>query len=221
MKGLSFCLNEKGKKRQRFHKLAQQRLMNKSMPGGLLSVTRWQQKIMIVQQTVWKFDALIRFLNIVEAMRSVDLSSVNSLRRVENLQWQLPVSSLSAVIPGLLIAKNFCGSILADCFVLTPHNNQLRHCQRNTHSSRVQPPVSGLALPSRVPTGLWCMCPPASLALPTLSIPSFVVMVLLVVVGRQWSHTESPPPSPRGWRGALPTAGSSVSRAAAEVHHPA
>lgn len=173
--------------------MAQQRLI-KSMLGGLLSVTRWQQKIMIVQQTVWKFDALIHFLNIAEAVRSVDLSSVNSLRRVENLQCQLPVSSLSAVIPGLLIAKNFCGSILADCFILTPHNNQLRHCQRNTHSSRVQPPDSGLALPSRVLTGLWCMCPPASLALLTLSIPSFVVMVLLVVVGRQWPHTESPPP---------------------------
>lgn len=43
--------------------------------------------------------------------------------------------------PRASIAKNFCGSILADCFVLTPHNNQLRHCQRNTHSSRVQPPV--------------------------------------------------------------------------------
>lgn len=40
---------------------------------------------------------------------------------------------------GPLIAKNFCGSILADCFVLTPHNNQLRHCQRNTHSSRIPP----------------------------------------------------------------------------------
>lgn len=40
------------------------------------------------------------------------------------------------LFPGPLIAKNFCGSILADCFVLTPHNNQLRHCQRNTHRSR-------------------------------------------------------------------------------------
>lgn len=40
------------------------------------------------------------------------------------------------LVPGPLIAKNFCGSILADCFVLTPHNNQLRHCQRNTHRSR-------------------------------------------------------------------------------------
>lgn len=176
------------KKRQSFHKLVQQRLMNKSMPGGLLSVTRWQQKIMIVQQTVWKFDPFSKYCG----GHALGRSSVNSLSRVENLQWQLPVSSLLAVIPGLLIAKNFCGSILADCFVLTPHNNQLRHCQRNTHSSRVQPPVSGLALPSGVPTGLWCMCPPASLALLTLSIPSFVVMVVLVVVGRQWPHTESP-----------------------------
>lgn len=40
------------------------------------------------------------------------------------------------LFPRPLIAKNFCGSILADCFVLTPHNNQLRHCQRNTHRSR-------------------------------------------------------------------------------------
>lgn len=43
---------------------------------------------------------------------------------------------------GPLIAKNFCGSILADCFVLTPHNNQLRHCQRNTHRSRFQSSVA-------------------------------------------------------------------------------
>lgn len=38
--------------------------------------------------------------------------------------------------------KSFCGSILADCFVHTPHNNQLRHCQRNTHSSRRTPCLS-------------------------------------------------------------------------------
>lgn len=50
-------------------------------------------------------------------------------------------TSWRALIPGHLIAKNFCGSILADCFVLTPHNNQLRHCQRNTHSSRSLPSV--------------------------------------------------------------------------------
>ncbi|CAB1429934.1 unnamed protein product [Pleuronectes platessa] len=43
-----------------------------------------------------------------------------------------------AAVPGPLIAMSFCGSILADCFVLTPHNNQLRHCQRNTHSTRVR-----------------------------------------------------------------------------------
>lgn len=49
---------------------------------------------------------------------------------------------------GLLIAKNFCGSILADCFVLTPHNNQLRHCQRNTHRSRRPSPP---ALPQQRP----------------------------------------------------------------------
>lgn len=42
----------------------------------------------------------------------------------------------------LRMVTSFCGSILADCFVLTPHNNQLRHCQRNTHSSHVSWPTS-------------------------------------------------------------------------------
>lgn len=50
---------------------------------------------------------------------------------------------------GLFIAKNFCGSILADCFVLTPHNNQLRHCQRNTHRRhRPSPSFAVLRRPS-------------------------------------------------------------------------
>lgn len=111
------------------------------------------------------------------------------------------------MIPGPLIAKNFCGSILADCFVLTPHNNQLRHCQRNTHSSRIQPPVSG---PASLQQGPDCSFLHMSTCEPGTA-GSFAV-----VVGRQWPHTESP----RGWRGALPTASSSVSRPAAEVFHP-
>lgn len=74
---------------------------------------------------------------------------------------RFPVGDGAELSRGPLIAKNFCGSILADCFVLTPHNNQLRHCQRNTHRSRFQ---SSVAAPftSSVPTvgGSWRVLPP-------------------------------------------------------------
>ena len=86
---------------------------------------------------------------------------------------------------GPLIAKNFCGSILADCFVLTPHNNQLRHCQRNTHSSHVQ---SRVPPPSRIPAGLdWgtLMCESATADAFMLSF-----VALKVVVGKP--HIKSP-----------------------------
>lgn len=84
----------------------------------------------------------------------------SNLKNLEQLAGSLSGTVLK--LPrGPLIAKNFCGSILADCFVLTPHNNQLRHCQRNTHRSRFQ---SSVAAPftSSVPTvgSSWRVLPP-------------------------------------------------------------
>lgn len=146
---------------------------HKKKPAGRsVSVTRWQQRINKVKtkRRGWKLSLIhLSILWRMETKKSHALnwlteSSVNSLsgpRRFKlyhvstptgckNLQRQQnracynPGTRLSW---GPFIAKNFCGSILADCFVLTPHNNQLRHCQRNTHRSRVQKPVPPPALP--------------------------------------------------------------------------
>lgn len=59
--------------------------------------------------------------------------------------FKIPV--LKTHLDGLHMVTSFCGSILADCFVLTPHNNQLRHCQRNTHSSHFSWHASSSTLP--------------------------------------------------------------------------
>lgn len=96
-------------------------------------------------------------------------------------------SFVSSRAHGPLIAKNFCGSILADCFVLTPHNNQLRHCQRNTHSSRLRTDL--LRFPLLPP-----LCWDVTLAfwLRTSSSESdvywFCQLLLFLVVGVQRRH---------------------------------
>lgn len=115
-------------------------------------------------------------------------------------------------IPGLLIAKNFCGSILADCFVLTPHNNQLRHCQRNTHRSRVQPPVPPPAsLRQDADWSLQCTSTCESGSTDTHTF--MPIFFLVVVVGQQRPHTKGP----RGCGASVPTARSSVRKVAEKI----
>lgn len=112
-----------------------------------LTVTRWQQRFMMQ-----KFRCPDPPVIVIEGKKSLlpagqSTADPRSEWNLKGLFWDFqhkcilpmfPFLPTLAVIPRLHIAKNFCGSILADCFVLTPHNNQLRHCQRNTHSSRVQ-----------------------------------------------------------------------------------
>lgn len=122
---------------------------------------------------------------------------------VHMLSSSLPLSLslllLLVCLPGPIIAKNFCGSILADCFVLTPHNNQLRHCQRNTHSSRIPPPpVSPLG---GILPGLCRELPPVSRPPRTLALST---PGCVFVVGRQQSLIKSSGVP----RGPVPTAGS-------------
>lgn len=95
------------------------------------------------------------------------------VRHDADLRFLLVPLLAMAEIPVPLIAESFCGSILADCFVLTPHNNQLRHCQRNTHSTA-------------------CLLP--SLRDPAWSVPwtSTCEPGAPVVVGRQRPQTGSP-----------------------------
>lgn len=52
------CLNEK--KNYNVSCKLLQCLMNKKHPGRLFSVTRWQQRITKIQNTLLKFDALIQ-----------------------------------------------------------------------------------------------------------------------------------------------------------------
>lgn len=72
----------------------------------------------------------------MEILRNISLT--HNVKMSRNGGWwnALVFSRVSVLkIDRLCMVMSFCGSILADCFVLTPHNNQLRHCQRNTHSS--------------------------------------------------------------------------------------
>lgn len=113
------------------------------------SVTRWQQRIIKHAAEAWRCDPSVNTVDATDKMPC--LQSVFSLFVALSSCYThvlIVLFFVSSCAHGPFIAKNFCGSILADCFVLTPHNNQLRHCQRNTHRSRIQPDLLLSLLPS-------------------------------------------------------------------------